>query len=80
MVIHSTPGSYYERNTFIAQFLTCIKSDVALFESALTKNFLYSRYTAGLGGMTALGIGAPNSAFTAMSTIFGLSVICGYHR
>merc|ERR1711963_1247276 len=36
-------------------------------------------YTAGLGGMTALGIGAPNSAFTAMSTIFGLSVICGYH-
>merc|ERR1711962_1704961 len=36
-------------------------------------------YTAGLGGMTALGVGAPNSAFTAMSTIFGLSVICGYH-
>merc|ERR1739844_575278 len=33
----------------------------------------------GLGGMTALGVGAPNSAFTAMSTIFGLSVICGYH-
>jgi len=29
--------------------------------------------------MTALGVGAPNSAFTAMSTIFGLSVICGYH-
>merc|ERR1711963_920296 len=36
-------------------------------------------YTGGLGGMTALGVGAPNSAFTAMSTIFGLSVICGYH-
>merc|ERR1712088_836488 len=27
----------------------------------------------------APGVGAPNSAFTAMSTIFGLSVICGYH-
>merc|ERR1711899_726643 len=36
-------------------------------------------YTGGLGGMTALGVSAPNSAFTAMSTIFGLSVICGYH-
>merc|ERR1711963_251140 len=36
-------------------------------------------YTAGLGTLTALGVGAPNSAFTAMSTIFGLSVICGYH-
>merc|ERR1711935_235540 len=36
-------------------------------------------YAGGLGGMTALGVGAPNSAFTAMSTIFGLSVICGYH-
>merc|ERR1712117_661988 len=36
-------------------------------------------YTAGLGGMTALGIGAPNSAFTAMSTIFGLGCIVGYH-
>merc|ERR1719189_2451608 len=29
--------------------------------------------------MNALGIGAPNAAFTSMSTIFGLSVICGYH-
>merc|ERR1711936_675686 len=36
-------------------------------------------YTAGLGSLTALGIGAPNPAFTGMSTIFGLSVICGYH-
>merc|ERR1712223_1921064 len=36
-------------------------------------------YTAGLGTLTALGIGAPNPAFTGMSTIFGLSVICGYH-
>merc|ERR1712012_679281 len=36
-------------------------------------------YTAGLGSLTALGMGAPNPAFTAMSTIFGLSVICGYH-
>merc|ERR1712172_102686 len=36
-------------------------------------------YSAGLGGMNALGIGAPNAAFTSMSTIFGLSVICGYH-
>ena len=36
-------------------------------------------YTAGLGSLTALGMGAPNPAFTGMSTIFGLSVICGYH-
>merc|ERR1712226_887321 len=36
-------------------------------------------YTAGLGSLTALGVGAPNPAFTGMSTIFGLSVICGYH-
>merc|ERR1712156_1325901 len=36
-------------------------------------------YTAGLGTLTALGMGAPNPAFTGMSTIFGLSVICGYH-
>ena len=41
--------------------------------------FCNSRYSAGLGGMNALGIGAPNAAFTSMSTIFGLSVICGYH-
>ena len=36
-------------------------------------------YTAGMGTLTALGVGAPNAAFTGMSTIFGLSVICGYH-
>merc|ERR1711935_232697 len=36
-------------------------------------------YSAGFGGMNALGIGAPNAAFTSMSTIFGLSVICGYN-
>merc|ERR1712223_2150116 len=36
-------------------------------------------YTAGLGGLTALGVGAPNAAFTGMSTVFGLSLICGYH-
>merc|ERR1711963_295072 len=36
-------------------------------------------YTAGLGSLTALGVGAPNSAFTTMSTIFGLSCICGCH-
>jgi len=36
-------------------------------------------YTAGMGTLTALGVGAPNPAFTGMSTIFGLSVICGYH-
>merc|ERR1712165_450172 len=36
-------------------------------------------YTAGLGTLTALGMGAPNPAFTGMSTIFALSVICGYH-
>ena len=36
-------------------------------------------YTAGLGAMNTLGVSSPNPAFTAMSTIFGLSVICGYH-
>ena len=36
-------------------------------------------YTGGLGGITALGIGSPNAAFTAMSTTFGLSCIVGYH-
>merc|ERR1712038_2204001 len=36
-------------------------------------------YTSALGGLTALGMGSPNAAFTSMSTIFGLSVICGYH-
>merc|ERR1712226_1110935 len=36
-------------------------------------------YTAGLATIDALGVGAPNPAFTGMSTIFGLSVICGYH-
>merc|ERR1712165_19790 len=36
-------------------------------------------YTAGLGTISALGMGSPNAAFTAMSTVFGLSVICGYH-
>ena len=40
---------------------------------------LFSRYTGALGTCNALGMSAPNSAFTAMSTIFGLSVICGYH-
>jgi len=37
------------------------------------------KLTAGMGTLTALGVGAPNAAFTGMSTIFGLSVICGYH-
>ena len=37
------------------------------------------KYTAGLGAINALGMSAPNADFTAMSTIFGLSVICGYH-
>merc|ERR1712223_1512238 len=37
------------------------------------------KYTAGMGGMNVMGMRSPNSAFTAMSTIFGLSVICGYH-
>merc|ERR1739838_334623 len=45
----------------------------------MTFFFCNSRYSAGLGGMNTLGIGAPNAAFTSMSTIFGLSVICGYH-
>ena len=36
-------------------------------------------YTAGLGTMLALGVAAPNTAFTTMTTIFGLSGIVGYH-
>ena len=36
-------------------------------------------YTSGLGGLTALGVGSPNAAFTGMSTVFGLSCIVGYH-
>merc|ERR1712226_654475 len=36
-------------------------------------------YTSALGGLTALGMGSPNSAFTSMSTVFGLSCIVGYH-
>merc|ERR1712038_901388 len=37
------------------------------------------KYTAALGGMNVLGMSSPNAAFTSMSTIFGLSCICGYH-
>jgi hypothetical protein len=29
-------------------------------------------YTSGLGGLSMLGVGSPNAAFTAMSTTFGL--------
>merc|ERR1712226_1681943 len=36
-------------------------------------------YTAGLGSLTALGVGAPNPAFTNMSTTMGLGCIVGYH-
>jgi len=36
-------------------------------------------FTSGLGGLTALGMGSPNAAFTSMSTVFGLSCIVGYH-
>lgn len=36
-------------------------------------------YTGGFGGLTALGVGSPNPAFTAMTTTFGLSCIVGYH-
>lgn len=36
-------------------------------------------YAGGLGGLNALGVNAPNAAFTAMSTTFGLSCIVGYH-
>ncbi len=36
-------------------------------------------YTGGIGGISALGIGSPNPAFTAMTTTFGLSCIVGYH-
>ncbi len=36
-------------------------------------------YTAGLGAINALGVSAPNGAFTNMSTTFGLGCIVGYH-
>jgi len=36
-------------------------------------------YTAGLGTITALGVGAPDKNFTNMSTTFGLGCIVGYH-
>ena len=36
-------------------------------------------YTGGLGGLMALGITAPNPAFTTMTTTFGLGCIVGYH-
>lgn len=37
------------------------------------------KYTGGMAGMNVMGMQSPNAAFTAMSTIFGLSCICGYH-
>merc|ERR1719481_493570 len=36
-------------------------------------------YTAGLGTISALGMGSPNAAFTNMSTTFSLGCIVGYH-
>merc|ERR1712079_319848 len=36
-------------------------------------------YTAGLGTISALGMGSPNGAFTNMSTPFSLGCIVGYH-
>lgn len=36
-------------------------------------------YTAGLGAINALGVGAPDTNFTNMSTTFGLGCIVGYH-
>merc|ERR1712200_334040 len=35
--------------------------------------------TAGLGTVSALGVGSPNAAFTNMTTTFGLGCIVGYH-
>merc|ERR1712223_901007 len=52
------------------------KAEPNYFNDALKQALTY---TAGLGTMNALGCGSPGPAFTAMSTIFGLSVICGYH-
>merc|ERR1711970_1665974 len=36
-------------------------------------------YTAGLGTISALGMGSPNGAFTNVSTTFSLGCIVGYH-
>jgi len=36
-------------------------------------------YTGGLGTLVGLGMAAPNSAFTTMTTTFSLAGIVGYH-
>merc|ERR1711935_503290 len=65
----------------VAPGAAAAKADVAKAEPNYFGIYLKDAavYSAGFGGMNALGIGAPNAAFTSMSTIFGLSVICGYH-
>ncbi|KAE8745159.1 hypothetical protein FOCC_FOCC008225 [Frankliniella occidentalis] len=37
------------------------------------------KYSAGLGGLVALGIASPNAAFSTMTTTLALSGIVGYH-
>lgn len=38
-----------------------------------------AKYSAGLGGLVALGVASPNAAFSAMTTTLALSGIVGYH-
>lgn len=38
-----------------------------------------AKYSAGLGGLVALGVASPNAAFSTMTTTFALSGLVGYH-
>ena len=46
------------------------------FQDTLNNSLMY---TGGLGGLVALGIASPNTAFTTMTTTFGLAGLVGYH-
>lgn len=46
------------------------------FQETLNSSLVY---TGGLSGLVGLGVVAPNTAFTTMTTTFALSGIVGYH-
>jgi len=56
--------------------LEAAKKEVDPFKDGMKQALTYS---GGLGTITALGMGSPNSAFTNMSTTFSLGCIVGYH-
>merc|ERR1719357_1932773 len=56
--------------------LEAAKKEVDPFKDGMKQALTY---TGGLGTITALGMGSPNSAFTNMSTTFSLGCIVGYH-